>query len=186
MSNPQRPARRSTAYTHAAYTRCAGTAIEATPDTAEMTEIRAAMEAARRERQSVQETLTSIDAYHARSLALYRQPRFGALALDGWLIADVIDSIGEPPIVEDEEDPAFTDYIVRALDAIMSARIRRALSEQSQRFLPALIAENDIEGAVLLANNAYMTLMSSAATPLMVQAMVSGLAAYYDELPDEE
>jgi hypothetical protein len=59
------------------------------------------------------------------------------------------------------------------------------LAEQSQRFLPDLIAENDITGAVLLANNAYMTLMSERATPLLVQAMVSGLSAYYDELPEE-
>ncbi len=186
MSESQRPARRSTAYTHAAYTRCAGTPLESAPDAAELAAIREAMEAARRERQSVQESLTSIDAYHAQSLTLYRDNRFMVMALDGWLIADVIESIGEPPIVEDEEDPAFTEYIIRALDAIMSARIRRALSEQSQRFLPALIEENNIQGAVLLANNAYMTLMSDAATPLMVQAMVSGLAAYYDELPDEE
>ena len=186
MTNPQRPARRSTAYTHAAYTRCVGTLLEDAPDAAEQTAVRAAMESARRERQTVQDSLTSVDAYHGLSLTLYRDARFNALALDGWLIADVIESIGEPPIVEDEEDPAFTDYIVRALDAIMSARIRRALAEQSQRFLPQLIAENNIEGAVLLSNNAYMTLMSDAATPLMVQSMVSGLAAYYDELPDEE
>ncbi|MFM2310326.1 MAG: hypothetical protein RLY87_2448 [Chloroflexota bacterium] len=186
MTNPQRPARRSTAYTHAAYTRCVGTPIEHAPDAEEQTAVRAAMETARRERQTVQDSLTSVDAYHGQSLALYRDARFNALALDGWLIADVIDAIGEPPVVEDEDDPAFTQYIIRALDAIMSARIRRALAEQSQRFLPQLIAENNIEGAVLLANNAYMTLMSDAATPLMVQCMVSGLAAYYDELPDEE
>lgn len=185
MSTPHRPARRSTAYTHAAYTRCVGTPLEHAPSPAELAAVRDAMEVARRERQSVQESLDSMDAYHTQSLAVYRHERFAPLALDGWLIADVIDSLGEPPIVEDEDDPAFSEYIVKALGIIMSSRIRRALSEQSQRLLPALIAENDIAGAVLVANNAYMSLMSDAATPLMVQAMVSGLAAYYDELPDE-
>jgi hypothetical protein len=143
------------------------------------------MESARRARDSVQDAITTLDAYHEQSLALFRQDRFFVLALEGWLIADVIDSIGEPPIVEDEADTAFTTYIISAIDVIISARIRRALAEQSQRFLPDLIAENDITGAVLLANNAYMTLMSERATPLLVQAMVSGLSAYYDELPEE-
>jgi hypothetical protein len=97
----------------------------------------------------------------------------------------VIDAIGEPPIVEDENDPAFTDYIRHSIGEIGSARIRRAIAEQAQRFLPILINENNVEGAVLLAQNTYMTLMSESTTPLLVQAMVSGLSAYYDELPEE-
>jgi len=185
MPAPVRPARRSTEYVHAAYTRCVGSPLEHAPDKAEQTRIREAMESARRARDSVQDAITTLDAYHEQSLALFRQNRFFVLALEGWLIADVIDAIGEPPIVEDEADTAFTTYIISAIDVIISARIRRALAEQSQRFLPELIAENDITGAVLLANNAYMTLMSERATPLLVQAMVSGLSAYYDELPEE-
>lgn len=185
MAAPVRPARRSTEYVHAAYTRCVGSLLEKAPDAAELKSVRDAMEAARRARDSVQDAITTLDAYHEQSLALFRDDRFRVLALEGWLIADVIDSIGEPPIVEDETDTAFTDYIVNAIEVIISARIRRALAEQSQRFLPALIAEENITGAVLLANNAYMTLMSERATPLLVQAMVSGLSAYYDELPEE-
>ena len=85
----------------------------------------------------------------------------------------------------DENDKAFTDYIIGAIGVIISARIRRALAEQAQRYLPDLVAEGELAGAVLLANNAYMTLMSESATPLLVQSMVSGLSAYYDELPEE-
>ena len=66
-----------------------------------------------------------------------------------------------------------------------SARIRRALAEQAQRFLPTLIAADDQVGAILLAQNTYMTLMSESSTPLLVQSIVSGLSAYYDELPEE-
>jgi hypothetical protein len=185
MSAPARPARRSTAFVHAAYTRCAGSWLELAPTEAEAYKIRDAMEVARRSRDQVQESLTSLDAYHEQSLALFRHDRFRPLALDGWLIADVIDSIGEPPIVEDENDQSFTDYIIKAIGVIVSARIRRALAEQAQRYLPELVAEGELAGAVLLANNAYMTLMSESATPLLVQAMVSGLSAYYDELPEE-
>ncbi|MFM7678644.1 MAG: hypothetical protein ACKO83_07310, partial [Roseiflexaceae bacterium] len=59
------------------------------------------------------------------------------------------------------------------------------LAEQAQRYLPNLIAADDKVGAILLANNTYMTLMSESSTPLLVQCIVSGLSAYYDELPDE-
>jgi hypothetical protein len=186
MSAPIHPPRRSTAYTHAAYTRCAGTWIEHEPQKAELVALRDALEVARSSRNSVVANVPDVEAYHRLSLALFRHDRFRPLALDGWLIATVIDALGEPPIVEDENDPAFTQYIRQALGEIASARIRRAIAEQAQRFLPTLINENDVEGAVLLAQNTYMTLMSESSTPLLVQAMVSGLSAYYDELPEEE
>jgi hypothetical protein len=144
------------------------------------------MEVARNSRNIVVANVPDVEAYHRLSLALFRHDRFRPLALDGWLIATVIDAIGEPPIVEDENDPAFTQYIRQGLGEIASARIRRAIAEQAQRFLPTLINENDVEGAVLLAQNTYMTLMSESTTPLLVQVMVSGLSAYYDELPEEE
>lgn len=185
MSAPIHPPRRSTVYTHAAYTRCAGTWLEHEPQKAELVALRDAMEVARSSRDTVAVNVPDIDAYHSLSLALFRHDRFRPLALDGWLVATVIDAIGEPPIVEDENDPAFTDYIRQAIGEIGSARIRRAIAEQAQRFLPILINEDNVEGAVLLAQNTYMTLMSESTTPLLVQAMVSGLSAYYDELPEE-
>ena len=185
MSAPIHPPRRSTAFTHAAYTRCAGTWLEHEPTKAELVALRDAMEVARSSRNTVAEKVPDLDAYHRLSLDLFRHDRFRPLALDGWLIATVIDALGEPPIVEDENDPAFTQYIRQALGEIASARIRRAIAEQAQRFLPVLINENDIEGAVLLAQNTYMTMMSESTTPLLVQVMVSGLSAYYDELPEE-
>lgn len=185
MSAPIHPPRRSTTFTHAAYTRCVGTWLEHEPPPSELVALRDAMEVARNSRNTVAASVPDVEAYHRLSLALFRHDRFRSLALDGWLIATVIDTLGEPPIVEDENDPTFTQYIRQALGAIASARIRRAIAEQAQRFLPVLINENDIEGAVLLAQNTYMTLMSESTTPLLVQAMVSGLSAYYDELPDE-
>ena len=185
MSAPIHPPRRSTTYTHAAYTRCTGTWLEQEPAKTELVALRDAMEVARNSRDTVATNVPDLDAYHSLSLALFRHDRFRPLALDGWLIATIIDTLGEPPIVEDENDPAFTDYIRQAIGEIGSARIRRALAEQAQRFLPILIKENEIDGAVLLAQNTYMTLMSESTTPLLVQAMVSGLSAYYDELPEE-
>ena len=185
MTAPVRPPRRSTAYVHAAYTRCVGTWLEHAPAQAELTSMREAMEAARRYRETVKDAIPSVEAYNEMSLALFRHERFRALALEGWIIADVIDAIGEPPIVEDEADPTFAQYIRAAVGTVASARIRRALAEQAQRFLPTLIAADDQVGAILLAQNTYMTLMSESSTPLLVQSIVSGLSAYYDELPEE-
>jgi hypothetical protein len=185
MNAPVRPPRRSTAYVHAAYTRCVGSWLEDAPSKEELASMRDAMEKARYYRETVKDAIPSLEAYNELSLALFRQDQFQALALDGWIIADIIDAIGEPPIVEDEADPAFTQYILAAVGTIASARIRRALAEQAQRYLPNLIAADDKVGAILLANNTYMTLMSESSTPLLVQCIVSGLSAYYDELPDE-
>lgn len=185
MPAPVRPPRRSTAYVHAAYTRCVGSWIEHEPTKAELISMRDAMETARNYRESVKNAIPSRDAYNEMSLALFRQDQFRVLAIEGWIIADVIDTVGEPPIVEDEADPAFTEYILAAIGTIASARIRRALAEQAQRFLPKLIAADDKVGAILLAHNTYITLMSESSTPLLVQAVVSGLSAYYDELPEE-
>lgn len=185
MPAPVRPPRRSTPYVHAAYTRCVGTWLEHAPTKDELATMRDAMESARRYRETVKNAIPSIEAYHEMSLALFRQDQFRALAIEGWIIADVIDALGEPPIVEDEADQTFTTYILEAIGTIASARIRRALAEQAQRFLPILIDADDEVSAILLAQNTYMTLMSESATPLLVQSVVSGLSAYYDELPDE-
>jgi hypothetical protein len=68
---------------------------------------------------------------------------------------------------------------------IASARVRRALAEQSRRFLPEYVEAGQIREGLAIEHNAYMTVMSEAATPLLVQMLVGGLARWYEEHEEE-
>ena len=108
------------------------------------------------------------------------------LHLDDWLIEEILNEIGEPPIVADNDDPSFSNYLLQALGVVADARLRRALAEQSHRFLPQYVEAGQIREALAIEHNAYMTVMSNAATPLLVQMLVGGLARWYDEHEEED
>jgi hypothetical protein len=170
----------------ASLTNCAGTWLERPPSAEELTRIQMADRLLRHHRVEAMQLGANQEEFNKFSLAVYRDERFQPLYLDDWLIEGVIAEHGEPPVVEDESDPSFTTYLLRSLGSLASARFRRAMAEQSRRFLPQLVQEAKIREALAVEHNAYMTVMSDAATPLLVQTLVGGLARYYDELEGDE
>jgi hypothetical protein len=178
--------RRAQAGYAASLTTCEGTWLEHAPDTAEQSRIKSAAEMLRGFRTEAQELGADRDTFNAFSLQLYREERWNALHFEDWLIESILNEVGEPPIVTDNEDPAFSNYLLRALGVIASSRVRRVLAEQSRRFLPHYVGEAKFREALAIEHNACMTVMSEAATPLLVQMLVGGLARWYDEHEDEE
>ena len=87
--------------------------------------------------------------------------------------------------MRDDADPAFSDYLRRAVLWMSASRVRRTIAEQARRFLPTLVINGDVRGALALERNAYLTVMSEAATPLLVQMMVAALASWYDTHEEE-
>jgi hypothetical protein len=177
--------RREQASFVAGLTACEGTWLERAPDSAEVTRIQGALQLLRNHRLEAQALAGDRDAFNAFSLQIYREERWSALHFEDWLIEAILDEVGEPPIVMDNNDPAFSNYLLRALGVIASARVRRVLAEQSRRFVPQYVGEGRVREALAIEHNAYMTVMSDAATPLLVQMLVGGLARWYDEHEEE-
>ncbi len=119
------------------------------------------------------------------SLEVFREQRFTPLHFDDWVIESVLDQLGEPPVVEDEADTSFSDYLRQAVLLVATSRVRRALSAQARRFIPAYVEAGQIRPALAIDYNAHVTVMSDAVTPLLVQMMVGGLARWYDEHEEE-
>lgn len=163
-----------------------GTWLERAPDAEELARIKAADQELRKHRLEALSLGADRDAFNRFSLSIYRDERFTPLHFEDWVIESILKDHGEPPIVADNEDPAFSNYLLLALGSIASARVRRAMAEQSRRFLPQYVEAGQIKEALAIENNAYMTIMSDAATPLLVQMLVGGLARWYEEHEEEE
>jgi hypothetical protein len=185
QSRAKRERRLQTGYT-SSVTACEGTWLERAPDAAEQSRIRAADMTLRQHRREAQAIAADQDALNRMSLQMYRDERWTPLHLDDWVIEEILEEVGEPPIVTDNEDPAFSNYLLQALGVAASARLRRALAEQSRRYLPQYVEAGQIREALAIEHNAYMTVMSNAATPLLVQMLVGGLARWYDEHDEDE
>jgi hypothetical protein len=178
--------RREQAGFAASLTSCEGSRLEHAPSTEEMNKIGSAAQILRGFRLEAQQLGADRTAFNQFSLEMYRDPRWSVLHFEDWVIEDVLKEIGEPPIVVDNDDPAFSNYLLQALSLFAGARERRVLAEQSRRFLPEYVGEAKIKEALAIEHNAYMTVMSDAATPLLVQMLVGGLARWYDEHEEEE
>lgn len=178
--------RRAQAGYVASLTNSEGTWLEHAPSPEEMVRVGQAAQMLRQYRLLAVEIASNQEEFNKLSLALYREERWQPLYLDDWLVEGIIAEVGEPPVVEAEDDPSFTTYLLKALGAVASARFRRALAEQSRRFLPQLVQETRFKEALAVEHNAYMTVMSDAATPLLVQTLVGGLARYYESIEDDE
>ncbi|MFO7168669.1 MAG: hypothetical protein DIU80_011670 [Chloroflexota bacterium] len=184
-SRAKRERRENAGYV-ASLTHCSGTWLEHPPDAEELTRIQLADRMLRNYRVEALQLGADQQEFNKFSLSIYREPRWEPLYLEDWLIEGIIAEHGEPPIVEDENDPSFSNYLLQALGSIASSRFRRAMAEQSRRFLPQYVQEGKIKEALAIEHNAYMTVMSEAATPLLVQTLVGGLARYYDEYEEDE
>ncbi|MGQ9547925.1 MAG: hypothetical protein ACUVSY_03215 [Roseiflexus sp.] len=173
--------RRERATYPATVSNCEGTWLEHPPDAAEQAKIDSAGKMLRRFRIQALQLGADRDAFNRFSLEIFRDERFAPLHFSDDMIEMILDEIGEPPVVEDDSDPSFTNYLLRALGIVASARVRRTMAEQARRFLPQYVAAGQYKEALAIEHNCYMTVMSDAATPLLVQMLVSGLARYYEE-----
>jgi len=178
--------RRAEADFTAALTACEGTWLDHPPTAEEVARIAAAQHELGNHRKQAAELSADEDALHRLSLEIFRDPRFVPLHFDDWMIEQVLDQFGEPPVVEDESDTAFSDYLRVAVQSIGSSRVRRALSSQLRRFIPAYVEAGQITEGLAIDYNAYVTVMSNANTPLLVQMLVGGLSRWYDEHEEEE
>jgi hypothetical protein len=178
--------RREEADFTAALTACEGTWLERPPSAEEQARITAAQRELSNHRKEANALSADEQALHRLSLEVFRDPRFAPLHFDDWMVEQVLEQHGEPPVVEDEADTAFTDYLRNAVQSIASSRVRRAMSSQVRRFIPAYAEAGQINEALAIDYNAYVTVMSNANTPLLVQMLVGALSRWYDEHETEE
>jgi hypothetical protein len=178
--------RREQADFTAALTACEGAWIEHPPSEEEQARIAAAQKELGSHRTEAATLSGDEQALQRFSLEVFRDPRFAPLHFDDWVIEQVLEQFGEPPVVEDESDPAFSDYLRAAVQSIASSRVRRAMSAQVRRFIPAYTEAGQFKEALAIDYNAYVTVMSDANSPLLVQMLVGGLARWYDEHEEEE
>jgi hypothetical protein len=177
--------RREQADFTAALTACEGTWLERPPSPEEIARIKAAEGTLAQHRAEAEALGKDADTHNRFSLETFRDERFAPLYFDDWVIEEVIEHFGEPPVAEDENDPSFSDYLRQAVLAVATSRVRRAVSAQARRFIPAYVEAGQIRQALAIESNAYLTVMSDAVTPLLAQLMVGALSRWYDEHEEE-
>jgi hypothetical protein len=179
-------ARREAAEYAASLTTCEGTWLERRPDLAEQQRVAAAISRLHQERAAILEFKRDEQAVNLYSLELFRGSDFAPLHLDAWVIEQMIAAIGEPPIVESQDDPAFADYLRRAVLAVVGSRTRSALAGQLRRLLPQYVDAGSLKDAMAIDYNAFRTALGNEVSPFLVQMTLQGLARYYEALDDDE
>lgn len=162
-------------------TACADTWLEHAPDEAEQRRIDAAFKQVREQRRLAIEIHKDSQATKLFSLALFRRPAFHPLHLDDWLIEQILHRVGEPPLVEDIDDPVFATYLRQAVLSIATARVRRSMAAQLRRFLPIYVEAGEWKEAVIIDHNAFCTSLGNEVSPFLVQMTLGGLARWYNK-----
>jgi hypothetical protein len=170
----------------AALTACEGTWLEHPVSEEEATRIRAAQKALEPHRAAAAALSDDEEKLQRFSLEIFRDERFAPLHFEDWVVEQVLERFGEPPVTEDPADSAFTDYLRAAVQWTATSRVRRAMSGQVLRFLPSYVDKGLVNEALAINYNAYVTVMSDANTPLLVQMMVGGLSRWYDEHEEDD
>jgi hypothetical protein len=170
----------------AALTACEGTWLEHAPTTEEQARVKAAQKVLEQHRADAAKLRAHEENLQRFSLEVLRNPRFAPLHFDDWVIEQVLERFGEPPVAEDPADTAFTDYLRTAVQLVATSQVRRAISGQVQRFLPSYVEAGLINEALAIEYNVYVTVMSDANSPLLVQMMVGGLSRWYDEHEEDQ
>jgi hypothetical protein len=184
---PNEPAGAGTAYYYAAtLTACEGTWLALPPDAAEKQRIDAASQAVRDQRKLAVAFYQDPRQAKIFSLELFRGEAFAPLHLNDTLIEQILSAVGEPPIVQDSDDPAFATYMRHAVLCIATARVRSALAGQLRRFLPGYVASEEWHKAIAVDNNAFRTALGNEVSPFLVQMTLGGLARWYEQHEREE
>lgn len=170
----------------AALTACEDTWLEQPMSEAEGARIKAAQKMLEQHRAAAAALSADEERMQRFSLEVFRDERFAPLHFDDWVIEQVLERFGEPPVSEDPGDTAFTDYLRAAVQWMATSRVRRAMSGQVLRFMPSYTDAGLVNEALAINYNAYVTVMSDANTPLLVQMMVGGLSRWYDEHEEDD
>ncbi|NJL35215.1 MAG: hypothetical protein HC893_16885 [Chloroflexaceae bacterium] len=96
------------------------------------------------------------------------------------LVARMIEQVGEPPVVNDPDDPAFANYMRRAVLSIANSKVRRHLADQLRRYLPMFVESERWREAIAIDNNAFRTSLGNEVSPFLVQMALSGLVRWYE------
>ncbi len=164
----------------ATLTDCAGTWLETPPQPDEIARIKAARGALDGKRREVH-LPTDHTERTALALGVFRERHFVPLHFSDSTIEKVIAQHGEPPVVIEQDDPAFTNYLRTAIGSLASARVRRVLVDQAARLLPIYVEAGQYREALAIEYALYRTRMSDDATPLLVQMLLGGLVRWYEE-----
>jgi len=169
----------------AGLTRCAGTWLERAPDDAEQARIAEAARQLREHRKLAVEFHRDPQAADAFCLELFRGPEFAPLHFADGLVERMIAKAGEPPVVDEERQAEFSDYLRHAVLAVALPDTRRQLAAQLRRFLPELAAAGRWREAVAVDYSAFRTSLGNEVTPFLAQMALAGLADYYDARDEE-
>ncbi len=174
-------AARSSIYAPASLSACTGTWLEQAPDADEQQRIDAACKQVREQRKhAIAFYRVPVEA-RIFSLELFRRAAFSPLHLSDHLIEQILQAVGEPPVVEAQDDPSFATYLRQAVLCIASARVRRDLATQLRRFLPGYVEQELWKEAIAIDHNAFRTALGNEVSPFLVQMTLGGLTRWYDE-----
>lgn len=165
----------------AALTRCRGTWLEHAPDAAEQERVALAARKLREQRRIAIEFHNNPEAANAYCIELFRSPEFDPLHFDVLLIERMLERAGEPPIVDDEQQEAFSMYLREAVLSVAHPDVRRSLASQLRRMLPQYTEAGRWREAVAIDYSAFRTSLGNEVTPFLAQMALAGLADYYDE-----
>lgn len=136
--------------------------------------------------QEYRDLIADIEQAHRMSLELLRDERFAPLHFSDEIIEQVLERVGEPPLVEDPDDPAFAEYVRSAVASVATSLVRRVMGDQLRRFLPQYIEAGQLREAIIIDYNAKLTQTADVVSPFLVQMLVAGLARWYNEHEEEE
>lgn len=161
-------------------TRCAGSWLAQAPTTAEQQRIAKAAQALRGQRKLALEFYRDPQATDAYCIELFRGEEFAVLHFADELIERMLARVGEPPVVSEGEEAAFSDYLRQGVLAVAMPDIRRTLAAQLRRFLPRYSEAERWREAVAVDYSAFRTSLGNEVTPFLAQMALAGLADYYD------
>ncbi len=183
MSNP--PQSTSPSYI-ALLTASAGTWLEQPAGPEEQARIAAGRRALSAHRAQAEALAADPEETARFSLELFRDPRFAPLLFSDATVEALLRDRGEPPVDEDPAGDTFNTYLREAAVALATARARRTLIEQVQRFIPQYVEAGDIRAALAIEYNIYLTSYGDGASPLIVQLLLGALTRWYEEHETEE
>lgn len=167
-------------------TRCAGTWLEREPDAAEQRRIEEAARQLREQRRLAIEFHQNPQQADAYCIELFRGVEFAPLHFSDELVEKIIARNGEPPVVGEEEQAQFSNYLRRAVLTVASPDMRRTLAAQLRRTLPGLVEARRWRDAVAVDYSAFRTSLGNEVTPFLAQMALAGLADYYDAREEEQ
>jgi hypothetical protein len=168
-------------YYAASLTACARSWLEHAPDADEYQRIEHACQEVRQQRKIAVEFHKDPRSAKIFSLELFQRQEFQPLYLSDRLIEQILSTVGEPPVVEDQANPAFANYMRRAVLSIATSQVRRHMAGQLRRFLPGYVSAGQWKEAVAIDYNAFRTALGNEVSPFMVQMTLGGLTRWYEQ-----